>query len=287
MSENIGEGGVTPPVDTGVPSVDAGVPSVDATIPPVEESKLPSDVSSKVEFGGLSEELQARVNEEGLLDGKYKNVDEVLNALKEIKDKHANLSRELTDAEKANLEEVNKTAEEVQLTQKRDATIEQLIPEFLKNGMVVTPEMEAQLLETGVTKAEIELGAYKMKETLAIHQGYVGGEENYNAIMSYHAENMTQEEKILFNKSINSGEHSEALIVGLQALYERNMGQGGESAPSRIRGDASVAGVKPYGSRQELFADKRYVDSAAGKRDAGAQQRYRSKLAVTPENIWK
>ena len=274
--------------ETGGDVAGAGEGSPAPTTEP--ESKLPSDVAEqKPSFSTeLPEELASRVDENGMLDGKYKSVEDVLNALKEIKDKHANLSREQIDAQKQQEADVDAVAQELQLEQKRTSVIESLVPEFMANGMQVTPEMEAQLEETGLTKTEIELGAYKFKETIAKHQSYVGGEENYNKIMDYHAQNMTDEQKIAFNHSISSGEHSEALLIGLQTMYEKQTGVSSEPVNTdRIRGNASPAGIKPYTTRQELFRDKAYIDSPAGKRDAGAIKRYKEKLAVTPDSVWK
>lgn len=267
-----------------------GAPSSEAVEPPATTG-LPSDVNSeKPSFKTeLPEELRSRIDENGMLDGKYASVEDILYALKEIKDKHANLNRELADKEKKEEQEIDAVAKEAQLEQKRNTVIESLVPEFLSNGMVITPEMEEQLLEAGITKEQIELGAYKMKETIALHQSYVGGKEEYDKIMSYHAQTMSLEEKEAFNRTVNSGQHSEALFLGLKAMYEKRTATGQTSTQNtdRIRGDASQGGIKPYATRQELFNDKRYIDSPAGRNDAGAKAKYKARLAVTPENVWR
>jgi len=272
----------TPPVDTGV------TPPADTGTPPVEQSNLPSDnVEQTFDGFAITDELKAKFKD-GKLNGRFESIDDVLGTLKSIEDKYANLNRELSDAEKAQVAEVQQTQEQMQTETKRLDTIRELVPAFMENGMQLTPEMTAKLTEAGLTESEIKLGAYEMKETLSTHHEMMGGKENYDIVMAYHAEKMTDEQKIAFNNDIQSGNHSEALMLGLQAMYEKGVGHQEPSEPQdRFRGDNQAnSSAKGYETKAQLFADKKYIDSPAGQKDAGAIARYRAKLAVTDSKVY-
>ena len=268
-------GGDTPPVE----------------IPDATTSGLPSDVAAgELDLSGfeISDELKGKFKD-GKLNGRFANMDEVLNTLKNIEDKYSSLNRDLSDKEKADLKAVEQTAEEVKAKQTQQSLVEKLAPEFIKNGMVITDEMKTQLNEAGLSEEQIKLGAYEFKEALTKNQNYVGGEENYNIIMEHHAANMSVEEKKAFNHSIQNPANSEALMVGLQAMYEKSLSEDKESKPSgdRVRGNVSQGNsVQGYETRAELFKDKKYIDSPVGKKDKGAVAKYRAKLALTDVKVY-
>ena len=272
-----GGGGVTPPAEGGEP---AAAPS-----------SLPSDIAAgDVNLDGfqITDDLKEKFKD-GKLNGRFSNINEVLDTLKNIEDKYSDLNRTLTDKEKADLANVQQTADEVATQQKQQALIEKFAPEFSKNGMVVTPEMATELAEAGLTEEQVKLGAYEFKEALTKNHNYVGGEENYNIIMEHHSANLTTEQKIQFNHSIQNPNNSEALMVGLQAMYERDMANGGnkEAPKDRFRGDViPTPSIVGYESKQELFKDKKYIDSPVGKKDKGAVAKYRARLNATDPKVY-
>ena len=262
-------------------------PQADATTP-AEPSNLPSD-NGELNLDGftITDEMKAKFKD-GKLNGRFETLEDVLTTLKSAEDKYANKVRELTDAEKATQTDIQKTQEQLQTEQKRTQTITELVQPFIDNGMQLTEEMTAKLTEVGLTEAEIKLGAYEMKDTLASHHKILGGEENYMQVMNYHAQNMSDEQKIAFNADIQSGKHSEALLLGLQTMYEKSGGQAPNSEPQdRFRGEGpNNTSAKGYGTKAELFKDKAYIDSPAGRKDAGAVAKYRAKLAITDPKVY-
>ena len=98
---------------------------------------------------------------------------------------------------------------------------------------------------------------------------------------------MTHDEKSKFNHSIRNPANSEALMIGMQTMYERSIGQEQPSG-DRFRGNVNQeTSSRGYETKAELFKDRRYVTSPAGKKDAGANAKYRAKLALTSDSVWK
>lgn len=246
----------------------------------VEVSGLPSDVDNQTTFSFDEADIK-----DGKFDGRWSNPKEMADYIKNMEDKHSALSREVADKTKADNAEIETTSTEVKAQQLKDETIESLIPEYIANGMVVTPEMQTALSEVGMTEQEIKLGAYELKEAIDKNSDYVGGQENYDIIMDYHAKTMTDDEKRSFNHSIQNTNNSEALMVGLQTMYERGSGDVDTAVPDRVRGNPTPATIQGYGNKAELLRDKKYADSRNAS--AADKTKYRARLAITPDNVWK
>lgn len=247
-----------------------------------ETSGLPSEQPSEDTPSGF--EVNPEDLKDGMFQGRWSNPQEMADYIKNIEDKHTALTREVSDASKQTDAEIAATAAEAQKQELKDTTVKELLPEFLNNGMVVTDEMKAKLLETGLTEQDIKLGAYEMKDAVDKNANYVGGKENYDIIMDYHAQNMSEEEKVAFNHSIQDPKNSEALMVGLQTIYERNIGK--DTTPQdRVRGNpVQNNAIKPYETKADLLIDKRYADSRAAS--SADKARFRARLKATPENVW-
>ena len=264
-----------------------GVPPTGGGAENTPPSGLPSDNVPPAE-GGVSFEIKPEDLQDGKFGGKWESPQQMADHIKSIEDKYANLKRDVTSQEQQTDEEIAATAAEVQKQQVQDDTVKELLPEFLKNGMVVTDEMKAKLVETGLSEQDIKLGAYEFKEAIDKNANYVGGKENYDIIMDYHAENMTDDEKRAFNHSIQDPKNSQALMVGLQTMYEKAQAENPEQPQTlqdRVRGNpVQNNAIKPYENKQELLKDKKYADSRAAS--AADKAKFRARLATTPENVW-
>lgn len=250
-----------------------------------QSSGLPSEQPTQEEINGFT------VSAEDLKDGKYQgrwsNPQEMADYIKQMEDKHAELNRNISDEKKQQDADIQKTAEEVQRQQLQSDTIKELAPDFLANGMQLTDDMMSRLQETGLTEQEIKLGAYELKEAMDRNASYVGGKENYDIIMDYHAQNMSDDEKRAFNHSLQDPNNHEALMVGLQAMYERSVNGGQPQPQDRVRGNgpANTNSIQPYASKRELLQDKAYADSRASSQADKA--RFRARLAATPNDVWQ
>jgi len=250
----------------------------------VEQSGLPSDVAENVSVkDGFTSVADEQFGENGRFRGRWNNPAEMADFIENLETKHSNMGREVADAKKAQVAEVETMANEAQTQQMQSDLVKSLVPEFIGNGMVVTDEMNQQLSEAGLTQDQIKIGAYELKEAQATNAGYVGGKENYDIIMDYHAKEMSDEQKVKFNHSIEDPNNSEALMVGLQTMYEKSLGA--VESTDRVRGNvAPTNSVKPYENRADLFRDKTYADSTSSNKYDKA--RYKARLAITPSEVY-
>lgn len=265
----------TPPVET-----PAGTPPVDTPTP----SGLPSDQVPANAFDGFSlTDAQKELFKDGKLNGRFSDLNGVLEKLKESEDNYANLIRdqkagETTATQAATDAAAAQTAQTLQTT-----TINEMLPEFINNGMVLTPEMETKALAAKIDIRDLKLGAIEIRDRTNAAHAVVGGREQYDAMLAWGKENMSDAQKASFDKEVTTGGMGEYAIKGLFNDYQTAMEN--DDNPQRFIGDAANGGIRPYADRRELYKDKDYVESAAGRRDTQAVKNYKARLAATPENI--
>ena len=249
-------------------------------------SGLPSDNQPPAE-GGVSFEIKPEDLKDGKFQGKWSNPNEMADYIKNLEDKHADLNRKIADEGKQTDAEIQQTAKQLQAQQLQHDTIRELAPAFIENGMQLTDGMKQTLMDTGLTEMEIKVGAYELKEALDKNASYVGGQENYNIIMDFHAEKMTPEEKKQFNHSLQDPNNHQALMVGLQSIYEKAQLENPDTPPQdRVRGNspANTNSIKPYETKAELMKDKKYADSRVASQ--ADKERFRQRLGITPDKVW-
>lgn len=248
---------------------------------------LPSDGAGE---GGatLNFELTDAVKEkfitaDGKLLGKYENLEQFAEAHKNLQDKHAQYVEDVKKRE-GNIAEGIET-DSAKLEQQE--TMKSLIPEFLKNDMQITPEIEAALTEKGLDIRDIKLGALELRDKINAAHAEVGGRENYEAMLGWASTNLSDAEKAQFDADI-TGANSRFTIKGLYTEFQTAQANGDTNTPDRLRGsDTTNVGVRAYESQAEIFKDKQYLDSPAGKNDTAARQKYNARLALTDSKLWR
>jgi len=248
-----------------------------------EFSNLPSEqdevVSAKDKFTQVSDD---DFNEKGLFKGRWNNPQEMADYIKNIEDKHANTVRDMKDSEKRTETEIQTQAEELKVQQLKQDTVLELAPKFVENGMKLTDEMIAKLEETGLTETEIKLGAYEYKERFESAYNVVGGKQEYDTMMQWAVEGLTDAEKQEFNNDLGNAKVSKFAIEGLYNRYKAN---NKDDNITRFRGQPSQGTVGGYSTRAELFKDKAFVDS--NRATEADRAKYRARLRVTPDEVWK
>ena len=248
-----------------------------------EVSNLPSEqkevVSAREKFIQISDD---DFNEKGLFKGRWNNPQEMADYIKHIEDKHANTVREIKNSEKQTEQEIQQQAEELKLQQIRQDTVIELAPQFIENGMKLTDDMIAKLEETGLTETEIKLGAYEYKERFESAYNVVGGKQEYDAMMQWAVDGLTDAEKQEFNKDLGNARVSKLAIEGLYNRYKAN---NKDDNITRFRGQPSQGAIVGYSSRAELFKDKAFVDS--NRATDADRARYRARLRATPDEVWQ
>lgn len=103
-----------------------------------------------------------------------------------------------------------------------------------------------------------------------------GGKDDFNAMMAWANENMTVEEKTVYNNVMENGTADEinVAVKGLAAQYK------GTREPSLLKGDGGglPSGPKPYESRAQWIKD---IQSADYKTDPAFRQKVAERVAVS------
>ena len=253
--------------------------------PTVVDSGLPSDApitaSGKDTFIQVADE---DFNDKGLFRGRWNNPQEMADYIKNLEDKHADTVRTQKNATTKTEAEIAETADAIKLDEARQAKLMELAPKFVDNGMQLTPEMEAELTELGLTESQVKLGAYEYRDRFNAAYDVVGGKEEYDAMMTWAVDGLSDADKAGFNKDLASAKASSLAMEGLHARYLK-AGNGEAPAETRLRGQpAPQSAVRAYTTRAELFADKAFADS--NRANSNDKAKYRARLAATPESVY-
>ncbi len=247
----------------------------------VDGGNLPSG-NVEQDFSGfdLSEDVKAKFKD-SKLNGRFGSINEVLDKLKEAEDFKANTIRDQKTAETTDGEVADKAKTDADVAVKKVAVTKELIPEFMANGMKLTPEMETKATEAGIDIRDLKIGAMELRDATSQAHGLTGGRENYEAMRTWADGVLSDTQKASFDAALNSG-MGEYAIKGLYAEFQKASDNGDVG---RIEGQTVFTGVKPYADRKELFKDKRYVESAAGRRDTAAQKMYQARKRKTSDSV--
>ncbi len=242
--------------------------------PTEQPSGLPSDAPADDAYDGfkLTDDIKAKFKD-GKLNGRFSSMDDVLVKLKEAEDFRAATMSETAKADKG---EVASQA----LADTQTSVINDIVPAFLENGMVLTPEMEAKALEAKIDIRDLKIGAMEMRDSINAAHEVVGGADEYQAMIAWGKENMSDSDKASFDKAVTGG-MSKYAIKGLHAEFKKAEAENG----GRIEGSSAFTGTKAYTNRQELYKDKDYIESKAGRRDTAAIKTYRARLAATHDDV--
>lgn len=246
-----------PVADTVVEDDAGGLPSVK------EESAI------AMENFQFTEEQVAKYFKNGKLQGRFDNIEGVLNTLKSVEDKYANVVREQKSATQ---------------TVDINAVAEPLIAQFIENGMELTPEIISEAESKGIDIRDVKLAAIDIREQVAKAHAIVGGADEYNAMLEWGRTNLDDAKKAEFDKGLKSG-MGEYAIKGLYADYKASLSE--TSTPTqRISGDTNNApSTGGYTSQAEIMRDKAYLNTMAGRNDSAAQKAHQARLARTPDNV--
>lgn len=255
------------------------------------------------ETPALSEENQQMLKalsgesdgEESLLAGKYKSVQELEKAYKELQSK---LGQRPQDSVAAPADDDDQQDEDDTEDEPEEpvGNAKELYGEFIGSRLEeagidfgemntrwqqsgeLTTEDYSQLEEAGFTKDMVDAylaglqykqaqdSALTAREVTAIKQEY-GGDKAYGEMLSWAAQNLSQEEVDAFNQIINSGNlaTTRLAISGLHSRYSSAVGR----EPKLIGGRAAKASTDKFESTAQLveaMKDPRYAQDPAYRR---------------------
>lgn len=209
------------------------------------------------------EQADAENESVGLIDGKFKTQQDLLNAYKELQKKLGQENTEDSD----------------DLTENQETTDDQAEPEETNEAVNYMQQLGKEFDETGTISEEAvdRLSQMDQKELIKNYLQYyqqsqasaqeaqlqdtaisdikqsIGGEEAYTEMISWAGQNLDQTEIDNFN-SVTATNNPAAIRFAVEALNNRFRGDVGFEAPL-ISGQKASASVQPYRSNAELARD--------------------------------
>ena len=217
--------------------------------------------------------------EEPLLAGKYKTPEELEKAYKELEAKLGKPKEEAEakadEAKEEAVQEAPKTPEEAkQLADSKGIDYDALNQEYLENGGLTEDtykDLESKGLTRDVVDAYIAGQNALAQQEVAKLQGVVGGESEFNAMVEWATENLTDQEKAVFNDSIMRKGTAEFAVKGLYARYKA------EAEPKFVSGNSPVnTSGNVYSSQREMMMD---MASPRYRTDPAFRQQVADKVA--------
>ena len=244
------------------------------------EETLTPDEQDSLQVG---EQLEAQ--EESLLAGKYKNAEELEKA-------HIELQKKLGEKSDTDSEETETTDEKVE--EKEDSkeesesnildqlwdegTNNEITEETLKSLSKMNPIEVAKLaMQQRQSEAKEQTREFTDQDVQQIH-GLVGGQENYNNMMSWASQNVSEQVVNMYDDVMELG-NPLAAYFAVQAMalkYQDSAGKDGQM----ITGKAPKSTADVFNSQQEMIKameDDRYNDDPA-YREAILQKLERSNI---------
>ena len=228
----------------------------------------------------VGEELQAQ--QEQLLAGKYKNAEDLESAYLELQKKLGSDDGENLEGEESEEEEGEGVDEEVPDASPAVSLIEEASAEYYANDGELTPETISkfsQMSSQDLVNAylEIQKNNPQAQQTQAVElsdasineiQNSAGGEQAYDQLTSWAADNLSDQEIDAFDSLIDSGNVA-AIKMGLTAMQSKyNEANGYEGR--MLQGKAPSSSGEVFRSQAELVAamgDPRYENDPAYRQD--------------------
>lgn len=225
--------------------------------------------SNEAEALAIGEELLAQ--QEQLLAGKYKNAQELEKAYVELQQKLGSQEQETSDPEQTTEEQTEEETDDAvdflwkvndEYTKNDGKLSEETMEEFSKMSSKELVEAFFRYQNT-VEQAEAPQGVELTDSQVSEVQNYVGGAEKYRELVSWAADNFSQEEIAAFDSVVETG-NIPAIRLALQALqyrYQDNMGVDGNMIQGKPAQSREV-----FRSQAELvraMSDPRYDQDPA------------------------
>ena len=233
-----------------------------------ENADTVTDLSTEEKDSLLIGEDMER-QQENLLAGKYKDAAELETAYKELEKKLGEKSEPVSEEPESKTEPEEEAPNEIE-----ENFLDQLWEEGTTNKL--TPETFEKL--KGMNPVEVAQMAMKQRQALMdapqgrefsdqdvqqIH-GLVGGSDNYNSMMSWAQQNVSEQEINMYDAVMEQG-NPQAAYFAVQALALKYQDQSGRDG-QMVTGKAPKSTGDVFNSQQEMIQameDSRYSDDPA------------------------
>jgi len=244
------------------------------------ESQVATQETPPMSREDLETLAKNETNDDGLILGKFKSVEDLAASYKELEGKLGQKEEPAEEETEAKAEE--KQSEESEFdanefygeglaeTLKEVGIDPQEISQRFQENNEITEDDYAKLAEGGLSKNIVDTylnglrGGAVQTEEVATQQiqeikTSVGGEQNYERMAEWASNNLTESEFNSFNKLTETADAAtiKFAVQGLYSQYQNAMGV----EPELVTGRASTAGPTPYRSTAEVVTamkDPRY-----------------------------
>ena len=209
------------------------------------------------------EQLDAENDGVGLIDGKFKSQEDLLNAYKELQKKLGQENTEESD-DRIEAEETPDEQPEPEETNETVDYMQQLGKEYDETGTLSEDAIErlSQMDQKDLIKSYLQYyqksaanaqEAQLQESAIADIKQSIGGEEAYAEMITWAGQNLDQAEIENFN-AVTATNNPAAIRFAVEALNNRFRGDVGYEAPL-ISGQKASTGIQPYRSNAELARD--------------------------------
>ncbi len=213
-----------------------------------------AEMVAKVDAAAQETEESLQTDQERMLAGKYKSVEELEKAYKHLQDKLAGKQDTPEDVEAATdgVTEDSSVEQDAakELTESKGIDYASLEGEYADSG-ALSEETYKSLSDSGIPKNLVDayIAGQEALTASAVTRMHsvVGGEAEYNSMIQWAGEALSESEQEAFNSSLTSEDASNFAIQGLFARYAAQRG------PSLLRGDAGSAKQGGYASKAEMM----------------------------------
>ena len=207
----------------------------------------------KVDANTAKTEGSMQTDEEVMLAGKYKTVEELEKAYEHLQSKMGkpDETEEVSEDTEAVIEDTPKD-EAQQIASDSGVDYTALESEYQENGSLSEDTYKA-LEDAGIPKNMVE--AYiagqeaLTQSTIGNMHNIVGGESEYNDMVQWAQDTLSESEVEAFNTSLTNNQTTEFAIQGLHARYNA------EKGPNLVRGNTTNVPSGGYASKAAMMTD--------------------------------
>ncbi|MDB4681406.1 hypothetical protein OAE88_00700 [bacterium] len=224
-----------------------------------------------------SDYAKENLHENGQLFGKFSNYEELAQSYRELEVTHTNKMRDVANANKESEQSVAAKEAETQAIAERESLINEIVPKFLYNNMTLTEEDTQKLVDSGIDIRDVKIESMELRERMTQAYDTVGGKENYDGMIEWGRENLSEQEQQAFNANQS--------VFALEGLYNRFTNNTAGQAPRVSGSTAGKPSVAGYANQSEMLKDKSYLNTMEGRNDNAAQERFKVKMGKTSDTV--
>lgn len=222
-----------------------------------QEAEQAQEETTQPEPSGQEEAVeQEQPTEEELILGKFKSQDDLVEA-------YENLEKRLSEKQETPEAKEESQQEEAPIDSNVSDVIKKASDSFYENGELSEENFKA-LEDSGIPREFVEAYVKGQEATLeaetAAITNTIGGQENYDAMTEWAANNLPESEVSSYNEIVESGS-TEAAKMAVRGMYARYVNENGGSAVNIKKGNTSGAAIQPFNSNAqvvEAMNDRRY-----------------------------